>query len=367
MNVSKNFKIITVVLLSIAVVSLLLKIKPILNYSDNFSTEEMYRVTYRYFFKTNLGETSIKTFLPKNDNHQRISKEVLDTTSTLNFIKKADENNLKAIWTTNKENSYENVNYSFVFEGKAKSFSIPKNFNKPLLENSDDYLKETEHIQVYNSRITALANRFKFESKNDYQLIQNAYNYVVQIPSAPIITLTDAITVLEQNRASCNGKSRLLVALARNLGFPARIKGGIILEKTQKRTSHVWVEININNIWVPFDALNEHFAYIPANYLEIYEGDKPFISRTAAIHFDYIYEIEPQPIIPLLSITSEEFDEITPISLWKLTESNIISTNGLFLLLMLPIGGLLVAFLRNVVGLRTFGVFLPVLISFSLL
>lgn len=367
MNVSKNFKIITVVLLSIAVVSLLLKIKPILNYSDNFSTEEMYRVTYRYFFKTNLGETSIKTFLPKNDNHQRISKEVLDTTSTLNFIKKADENNLKAIWTTNKENSYENVNYSFVFEGKAKSFSIPKNFNKPLLENSDDYLKETEHIQVYNSRITALANRFKSESKNDYQLIQNAYNYVVQIPSAPIITLTDAITVLEQNRASCNGKSRLLVALARNLGFPARIKGGIILEKTQKRTSHVWVEININNIWVPFDALNEHFAYIPANYLEIYEGDKPFISRTAAIHFDYIYEIEPQPIIPLLSITSEEFDEITPISLWKLTESNIISTNGLFLLLMLPIGGLLVAFLRNVVGLRTFGVFLPVLISFSLL
>jgi len=246
------------------------------------------------------------------------------------------------------------VNYSFVFEGKAKSFSIPKNFNKPLLENSDDYLKETEHIQVYNSRITALANRFKSESKNDYQLIQNAYNYVVQIPSAPIITLTDAITVLEQNRASCNGKSRLLVALARNLGFPARIKGGIILEKTQKRTSHVWVEININNIWVPFDALNEHFAYIPANYLEIYEGDKPFISRTAAIHFDYIYEIEPQPIIPLLSITSEEFDEITPISLWKLTESNIISTNGLFLLLMLPIGGLLVAFLRNVVGLRTY-------------
>lgn len=33
---------------------------------------------------------------------------------------------------------------------------------------------------------------------------------------------------------------------------------------------------------------------------------------------------------------------------------------------MLPIGGLLVAFLRNVVGLRTFGVFLPVLIAFSL-
>jgi len=56
MNVSKNFKIITVVLLSIAVVSLLLKIKPILNYSDNFSTEEMYRVTYRYFFKTNLEQ-----------------------------------------------------------------------------------------------------------------------------------------------------------------------------------------------------------------------------------------------------------------------------------------------------------------------
>jgi len=365
MNVSRNFKVSVVILLVIAIVSLSLKIMPILNYSDNFSTEEMYQVTYRYFFKTNLGETSIKTYLPKNNNRQRISKEVLDSTSTLSFEKRAEENNLKGFWTTNKENSYENINYSFVFEGKSKYFSLPENFNTPI--NYSNYLLETEHIQVHNSRISKLAKLLKTTSKNDSQLIKNIYNYVSQIPSAPIISLTDAVTVLEQNRASCNGKSRLLVALARNLGYPARIKGGIILEKTQKRTSHVWAEININNTWIPFDALNGHFAYLPANYMELYQGDKPLISRTAAIHFDYIYEIEKQAVIPFLSMPSKDFGKITSISLWKLTENKIMSTNELLLLLMLPIGGLVVAFLRNVVGLRTFGVFLPVLIGFSLL
>jgi hypothetical protein len=172
--------------------------------------------------------------------------------------------------------------------------------------------------------------------------------------------------VLDQNYASCNGKTRLLIALARNAGIPARMKGGLILEETNKRTSHAWAEVFINGVWTPFDALNDHFGYIPANYLELYEGDYALITYTQGITLDYTYSIDEKVNIPFLNLSASQFSEISPISLWGLIDNNILSTQSLILLLMLPLGGLIVAFLRNVVGLRTFGVFLPVLIAFSL-
>lgn len=366
MNTPQKFRMTIVAILGIALVSLAFKVMPISKNLDDFFAEEMYRVTYRFFFKTNDGNTSVKTYLPKNNGRQRISHEARDMATTMIFEKKAHRNNLKGIWMTAKANSYESVDYQFTFEGKAKTFTLPENFGHATNEHAR-YLAPGEYIQSDHPKIEALALRLTKEAAKDRKRLGNIFSFVQEIPSAPIITLTDALTVLEQNRASCNGKSRLLVALARNLGFPARIKGGIILQESNKRTSHVWAEINVNGLWVPFDALNGHFAYLPANYLELYEGDEFLITRTPGLQFDYTYEIKKENNIPFLRMSASQFNQVSPVSLWGLVESKLISMESLLLLLMLPLGGLLVAFLRNVVGLRTFGVFLPVLIAFSLL
>ncbi|MEM7381504.1 MAG: 7TM domain-containing protein, partial [Bacteroidota bacterium] len=222
-------------------------------------------------------------------------------------------------------------------------------------------------IQTSARPISQLAKSLKEKADTDKKTIQALFDYVHGIPSAPIITLTDALSALERNEASCNGKSRLLVALARNLGIPARIKGGIILTESNKRTSHAWTELFINGSWVPFDALNGHFAYLPANYLELYEGDEFLISHSQGIQFDYSYEITKEESLSMLDEEANETQRVTAFSLWGLVKSKTISKKNLFLLLMLPLGGLLVALLRNIVGIRTFGIFLPVLIAFSLL
>lgn len=366
MNSTKKFRITIYAILIIAVLSLTLKIIPLSNYVDNFYADDMYDITYRYFYKTQSKNTTVKSFLPQNNSRQQISNEKDFTLNPLDFSKIIEGENVKGVWVSSQENQFEDIDYRFTFEGKVESFDMPLNFQKPGLKYNK-YLKESENIQVNDSRIDLLAKSLSKNLNNDKAIIRSIHNYVYQIPAAPIISLTDAVTTLEQNRASCNGKSRLLVALARNLGYPARIKGGIILEETNKRTSHSWAEIYINGKWVPFDPLNNHFAYIPANYLELYVGDKFMITYTSGINFDYTYEIKKQVNIPFLSISANEFDKIYPISLWGLVKHNIMNLKFLIMLLMIPIGGLLVAFLRNVVGLKTFGVFLPVLISFSLM
>ena len=367
MDSPNYFRITILTLLFLAVISMAFKARPISKHLDDFYAEKVYKVTYRYFYKTNDGKTMVKTFLPKNNSRQRISTETFEANNTaITFERKSAGNNINGIWTSRRKQHYESIDYEFVFEGKSKKATLPENFNI-VGDQYVDFLKPSEFIQSNDPFIDSIAKNTTVNAKYDRQKIQLIFDFVYRIPSAPIITLTDAVTAVKQNRASCNGKSRLFIALARNLGYPARIRGGVILEEINKRTSHIWAEVNINDQWVPFDPLNNHFAFLPANYLELYEGDEFLLTHTPNISFDYTYEIKKQNHIPFLKVSSDNFSEILPISLFGLVENKIISKNALLLLLMLPVGGLLVAFLRNVIGLKTFGVFLPVLIAFSLL
>nr|WP_299343255.1 7TM domain-containing protein [Allomuricauda sp.] len=366
MNPPFNVRTVIYGILALVLFSLGIKLIPISENLDDFFAEEMYQVSYKYFLKTEEQKTFVKTFLPKNNAHQRIRQEHFGKKPYWTFQRNAEGDNIKGLWFTGKDNSYESLDYTFTFEGKAQTFQVPTTFGKPK-PIDPKYLKETKFIQSNHPKIASIANRLTKGLQTDRQKVKAIFDFVNKIPSAPIINLTDAITALEQNRASCNGKSRLLVALARNLGYPARVHGGIILEEISKRTSHAWAEIHINDKWIPFDPLNGHFAYLPSNYLELYEGDEFLISHTPGIQLDYIYEIHKQHKVPFLRMNAGEVSKISPISFWGLIENKIISAEALLLLLMLPIGGLLVAFLRNVVGLRTFGVFLPVLIAFALL
>ena len=366
MKSKTNLKAVAITITAAAVISIGLKLKPILKNYDQFHPEHVYKVHYNYFFKSGTKDTWVKTFIPNQSSRQRISETKISGDSTLAFHKYMDkEGNQRAIWSTGNKNAYHTLHYEFLFEGKAQQFTLPKQFDT-VSEKDRKYLNPTKNIQSDHTIIHTLATQLRKGADNDRELVRNIFDHVAKIPSAPIITLTDALATVEQNRASCNGKSRLFVALSRNLGYPARIKGGIILENTNKRTSHVWAEVRINGRWIPFDATNDHFAYLPSNYLELYGGDQFLITHTPDIPFDYTYQIDKMNHISFLKMNTEELQELTGFSLWPMVTQGVIPMHTLRLLLLLPIGGLLVAFLRNIVGIKTFGVFLPALIAFSL-
>ncbi|MEM7297052.1 MAG: 7TM domain-containing protein, partial [Bacteroidota bacterium] len=151
----------------------------------------------------------------------------------------------------------------------------------------------------------------------------------------------------------------LFVALCRSFKIPARVVGGLILEETAKKTSHSWIEIFIENTWVPFDALNGHFAFLPSHYMELYKGDHFLIKHTKNIDFDYLYVIEKERM--------HDYPLLAALNIWQLVDEAGIPKDMINMLLLLPFGAFLVAVFKNVIGIKTYGVFLPVLISLSLL
>lgn len=367
MNTQKSFYITLLFLGVIAIISMSFKIPSIAKSYEDFIPNAVYKVSYKFYSKGKNKKIFIKSYAPKTNDHQKISdtKQISDN---MNYSLKKENENDRLIWRAKDESRFHTVEYSFIYRGKAMKFIIDNDL--PILNDSffedEKYLKEEKYIEVNDKNIQFLSNYLSTNTKDLKTLVKRYFQYVNRMPSAPIRDLTSALKALEQNKASCNGKARLFVALCRAKGIPARLKGGLILEETKKRTSHLWAEVYMGKMWVPFDVLNGHFAYLPANYLELYTGDHSLITHTPNILFDYNYEIKKANHIPFINITSN--DEILnhPISLLKLSKNKNMPKNVLYFLLLLPLGGLLIALLKNVVGIKTFGVFLPVLIAYTL-
>ena len=168
--------------------------------------------------------------------------------------------------------------------------------------------------------------------------IRNAYNYVhQQIAYQKVRGPTDALTARRLGEASCNGKNRLLVALFRARGIPARLAKGLILQNTSKRTTHAWTEVLVGDVWVPLCPTNGYFAEIPEHYLELAKGDQPAFTHTKNIGFDWRWIVRPQLTQPDQAVLSSVSNSQNVLSYWVSLKDFHISLNVIMIILMVPI------------------------------
>jgi len=308
---------------------------------------------------------NISTYLPMSDTRQTINNE-MNNSPGMNFLVEQSQSGRKGSWNSPDGNGLFTLSYSFDYMGKAVQYAIDSTIRVPSAYSPglDEYLKPTKNIQVNHPEITQIFIDQIGQSENQMiTILRKIHDYTLSLTPRPFKGVTDALTVVRLGEASCNGKSRLFIALARSANIPSRLVGGVILEPGSKRTSHQWVEVYIQNEWVPFDPLNDHFAFLPHNYLTLYKGDQFLFSHTSNINFDYSFNIKsrlsPNPELQQ-ELKSHPFNSYL---LWKLFESIGIPLGLLKIILLLPLGALIVAIFRNVIGFQTFGVFLPALIA----
>ncbi len=241
----------------------------------------------------------------------------------------------------------------------------------PLLSDPDnrtrEYLKPEPLIQIDAPEIAQKAEELGLtQSDNSIIILKKIFNYCHDIiQNARFSGETDAVLACRLGEASCNGKSRLMVALCRHMGIPARLVGGIILQGKEKKTTHQWVEAMINGKWVTFCPLNGYFAKKPSTYITTYRGDYAFFRHTKNIKFNYKFTLEPVLIPRGENFNAHHFLDIS--SVWQLLEQSGIKLATLGAILVIPIGALVTIIFRNVMGVQTFGTFLPALIAYAFL
>jgi hypothetical protein len=270
--------------------------------------------------------------------------------------------NRVATWSGAEVPDDARVRHSFKVLPHRIAYTIPTDLAVPDVypASAASFLRPEKEIQVDAPEIAETLKRIGADSGTLLERLTRIYALARGMKPRAFKGTTDALTALRLGEASCNGKSRLFVALARAAGIPARLVGGLIMDRGSKRTSHQWVEAWVAGHWVPFDALNGHFAELPERYLTLYYGDETLFRHTNDINFSYQFETRTA-LVP----SPKAKASFTVLDVWGLFDRLKLPFTLLRTILMLPVGALVVVLFRNVVGMPTFGTFLPALLAAS--
>jgi hypothetical protein len=228
--------------------------------------------------------------------------------------------------------------------------------------------KPGEHLELASGpdagRLAELARRLTAGLDNPTDVAEALYHHVDrEVRNEPALDgpPAGAAECLKSGSGDCGAKARLLAALVRHRGLPARVVTGLALAKGPEQREHYWVEAWVHDRWLPMCPFHHHFGRVPATYLVFGFGDQPAVRGREVKGLDYAFLVEHAP--------PEDGAAASPlrrafraVSLFALppAERRLVEV-----LLLLPVAALIICVFRNVVGLSSFGTFAPALIGLA--
>jgi hypothetical protein len=231
-----------------------------------------------------------------------------------------------------------------------------------------EFLEATSASALENEHIAAEARRLTDSSSSHAEQTEALFDFVSRhIRHEPSVHEGDsgsAADCLDSISGDSRAQARLLVALLRSRGIPARVVTGIRLIQDDGQLAHYWVEAWLHDHWLPMCPFYHHFGRIPTSYLVFAFGDLPVVHGKHVSNLDYALLAEktssqdafggPEPsklktVLRSLRLT------ILPQADQKLVE----------FLLLLPLAALIICIFRNVIGVYSFGTFAPALVGLA--
>jgi transglutaminase-like putative cysteine protease len=234
---------------------------------------------------------SVRMLVPVSDGRQAVLGRTVRP-SAFRFREEAGPPNLWVSWEAAAVKPEKgSISYSYTARTTDVWLDVPR---IPLAENppppdGNASLAPTETMQSDDPALVRRAAVLTRDATRIDEITWSLYQYAASfLRSESADQPDDARAVLSAERGTPSGRARLLVALLRSVGIPARLVGGLRLEDAaRKRATLSWVEAWLGGKWVPFDPSNGHYATLPANYLVLYYGDLPLIEHTAKLGFRY--------------------------------------------------------------------------------
>lgn len=147
--------------------------------------------------------------------------------------------------------------------------------------------------------------------------------------------------------------------------IPARMIRGIVLQDQQRRLDVLpWLEVHDGDRWLYFNPTTGEQG-LPERYLIWWRGNEPLVSVEGGSNVEVNFAVR-KDFIESLSI-AEQRAEVASSALVEYSLSSLpFQTQAVYsVLVMIPIGALIMVFMRNIVGIDAFGTFMPVLIALS--
>ena len=306
--------------------------------------------------------------IPKSGPGVKVSDEKIRSKGFEVFIDTSSDSNL-ATWSS-KEPIRGRVSYTARVDLKPLSYkNIPKDYTETYPKGLQKYLEVPELIPEDNEAITTLESAILEGSEDKTSLIRKIYYYVEE----EIQRNTDIKTIhetLNTGKGSPLVKARLFNVLARRNKVPSRIvvmtrMPGLKQSKDTKLRFTFANEVYLNGKWIPVDTNRGYFGERPDNFMMIhrnFEEVEKFISKK---NVTYAIQAERARIN---RYNKAEFKKevirsdsvFSKLSLYRLP----LPMQTMFMtILLIPVGTLVLSLARNIIGIPTFGIFTPILLT----
>ncbi len=262
-----------------------------------------------------------------------------------------EEGNRRAIWSIRKASGKQSLYYRAVIRRMASGYEPgePKTspLTKPTLENP--LLKAAQ----------ALAKELLSKSADTETFVQGLVKRVHKPrPNETLSALVGQNPTLET-------KLNTVVEVLKASGLPARVIHGIRIPDEPRTVQWVtWFQVYDQKQWRSFDPMTGT-PEIPKDYVEWWHGTNAFIDSRGSKKLEYTVSVSPnyeEAIQAALLSTKLAMPKLLDFSLFNLP----LQTQALYrVLLMVPLGALLLLILRNVIGIKTFGTFMPILMGLA--
>jgi 7 transmembrane helices usually fused to an inactive transglutaminase/Transglutaminase-like superfamily len=329
--------------------------------------DSLWRLTYDVNFESRPGGAEVYLALPFETRYIELLEENWNHLGLEADLRTwAPSGTRRLALSTQQDREFDVVTATFVLRLSPRG----SGGGQPVLESltgdaRSRYTRTEEGIQVQSDVVQDTIQALPDEGETDAERVQDIFEYCRRtIRSDAEAVHDDAVMALTNKSGTALGRSRSMVALCRAIKIPARLVTGFEIQERSNAQPRVWVEVFLNQSWVPFDLEYGYSQTLPIDYLPVRRGGDLIV---------FPDKLTPvQSIDPSFSIVRLRPDERVllteirrPTQIFDLTRLPVPMHNVMSLLLLLPFGALITAIMRNVVGIQTFGTFAPALLAMS--
>lgn len=313
------------------------------------------------------GRTTVELPLPRSSGYQTLLTEEVRS-GRFRFAISEETGDRVGRWS-GKLDGATTLHYEVTVNTIPYSRSLPdREVRSTYPKTVTPFLASGPGIQSDDPAIVALSRELQLDATDKVKLARSIFTFVSrEIGALRSRALMDAVTVINEGRGNDIGRARLFCALARHNGLPCRVAMGIPLANEPQERLQYWNEAYVGDGWTPFDTVAGRAERLPPDRLALSTNapDTP-VAATGSTALSYRFEVQSETetyadlVQQRMQAADNPVDRLSPLFLPLQMQ------RSLRILLLVPLGALAMCVLRNVVGLRTFGMFMPMLIALAM-
>ncbi|MFB0505671.1 MAG: UUP1 family membrane protein [Thermodesulfobacteriota bacterium] len=329
--------------------------------------ENLWTIELKILFQGMSRDVIVRHYLPSDDVGQMVLEENFVSRNLDFFIGKEDLNTFVR-WQGNRLKGEVQLFYRVTAQIRPRVLSLStEGLERKYPPGVNQYLLTKPEMESINVEIQEFLKGLVGDKENSLEKIRAIYDFLTEGVKTVLFSKDTSLTgPIRTKKATIAEKKKLLIYLSRVAGVPARAVHGILLSQEMKEKKILsWAEVFIGGKWVPVDVENGLFAQLPENVLILYRGDRPFITFSGVKGLEYRYAVKQEKQWTFSLFYGRATRVGSKLYEWSLFSLPVETQQVFRVILMIPLGGLIVSIFRNIIGINTFGTFMPVLIAIA--